>query len=238
MKLNRTLILCLFCIAILSGLSGDTKTQVIESKVLESWDTDEGGWEVYGAEGIAEGYPKVVYAPSWPTARFGANPEDKDMKSLGIKAAFDWKGNNRLEIVPVKKDAEGKSVPREIEIPGRVQSFDVWVWGSNYNFDLEVHLMDYMGFTHVLSFGNLKFTGWKHLSVHVPNAIPQARGHIPAFRGLKLTKLVLWTKPAEDVSGFYIYLDHLSILTDMFESPFDGVEMTRPEYLEEVWGEK
>jgi hypothetical protein len=239
MKLNRLFILCLFCFAVLNGLTADTKTQVLESHVLESWDDENSLWEVVGSTLIADGYPQKAYANIWPSSRFGMNPENKDkMKSFGVKAAFDRKQYNSLEIFPVEKDKDGNLVPRALTIPGRVQSIDLWVWGSNYDYDLEVQLEDYRGFIHTLSLGNLNFTGWKNLRVQIPSGIPQSMGHIPNYKGLKFVKLVLWTKPHEDVSGFYVYFDHLNILTDMFETPFDGVELTQPEFLDETWGKK
>lgn len=70
----------------------------------------------------------------------------------------------------------------------------------------------------------------------MPNYIKQAVNYKPALANLTLTKIVFTTHPAEIVTDFYIYLDHLKVLSDMHESFYDGFDLTRPEKLAEIWG--
>ena len=35
---------------------------------------------------------------------------------------------------------------------------------------------------------------------------------------------------------FHFYLDHIKVLTDMFETPFDGEGLASPEFVSEIWG--
>ena len=53
---------------------------------------------------------------------------------------------------------------------------------------------------------------------------------------MTLQKLVIWTQPQEPVNEFYIYLDQLKIVTDVFESRFDGDTLTWPDKMDEMWG--
>jgi hypothetical protein len=48
-------------------------------------------------------------------------------------------------------------------------------------------------------------------------------------------KFRVWTTPAEEVGNFYIYFDQFKVLTDTFESLFDGDELTDPDWIRENW---
>jgi hypothetical protein len=37
------------------------------------------------------------------------------------------------------------------------------------------------------------------------------------------------------VDNFYIYIDQLKVLTDTFESFFDGDELADPDWINDVW---
>jgi hypothetical protein len=135
-------------------------------------------------------------------------------------------------------DNDGKEwVSEPIVFEGRARGFSVWVWGSNYSYYLEVHLEDYRGIVHVIPLGDLSFNGWRNLTVDIPSAIPQSEKYIPRFRRLKLVKLRMWTRPTERVSGFFMYIDHIKIITDLFETRYDGDDLENPATLQEIWGE-
>jgi hypothetical protein len=135
-------------------------------------------------------------------------------------------------------DPEGKNwVSAPIVFAGRVKALSVWVWGSNYNYYLEAHLEDYRGITHVLPLGDLTFEGWRNLTVELPGSIPQSSQYIPKTQRLKLVKFMLWTRPDERVSNFYVYMDQIKIITDLFETRYDGDELEEPETIQEIWGE-
>ena len=53
---------------------------------------------------------------------------------------------------------------------------------------------------------------------------------------MELVKVVLWTRPDEAVNGFQFYLDQIKVLTDMFETPYDGEGLSDPEFILETWG--
>lgn len=211
----------------------------LESRTLESFDpeTRTTDWIVRGSKFVTEGFPKKTYAESWPEALFGANRDGKDLQVLGAHFKFDRQGYNYIEFIPARENEEGEMVANPIEVPGRAQLFDLWVWGSDFDYYMEAHFKDHRGVVHTLKLGNLDYTGWKNLRVNIPSYIPQEQNYAPYLEGLKLVKLVLWTKPSERVHNCYVYIDHLKVLTDVFVSRFDGDSLAQPEQVDEIWQE-
>lgn len=168
---------------------------------------------------------------TFPDALFGNNPNKLPLKSLGIYAKFDRKGYNYFEIFPAKKDDKGALIPAPMILPGQVKMIDLWAWGSNYRLSLEIHLRDYRGIPYVLQAGSLNFQGWKNIRVNVPNNIPQSSSYLGTYKGLGLTKFVVKTDPLERVDGFFTYFDHLKVLSDMHQNPFDGKSLLNEEFI-------
>lgn len=210
----------------LSPLMADDVTTYLEAKIIESFDDEAAnGWTVKGSKFTTQGYPKMTFVKTWPEALFGKNIENVDRKVLGIHGKFDRKEFNAIDIIPT----------RPITIPGRVRALDLWVWGSNFDYTLEVHIMDYKGLIHVIQMGGLLYEGWKDLVASIPDSIPQSKQYLPKKEELKIVKLVLWTKPSENVSDFYVYFDQIKVLTDTFESPYDGYDLSSPAKVNEIW---
>ena len=176
-------------------------------------------------------YPKLTYVPSYPMALYGSNRSGMEIQSLGIWGKFDRRGYNWIDVFPV----DGNDEPFEIPIPGRISYFDSWIWGSNLNFYIEVYLRDYQGIVHSLYLGSLAYTGWKNLRVRIPTNISQSKRILPHLTGLSFVKFRIWTTPLERVDNFYVYIDHFKVLTDIFESMFDGDELADPERVQEIW---
>jgi hypothetical protein len=216
-----------------------------QSIVIEDFDNpEESRWEVVAGKFVAEGYPRMAHVSTWPTALYRTQPEDRDLRSLGVQAAFTRQGYNYVEFIPVEENEDGEMVPRGIPIPGQVSNIDMWVWGSNFDYYLDLHVRDYRGMTHVLKLGDINFRGWRNMRISVPTWIPQTsrytaelrNGEIASdLRTLELMKIVLWTRPNERVNGFFVYLDEIKVETDMYRDPFDGEELRDPEYLQELW---
>ncbi len=53
--------------------------------------------------------------------------------------------------------------------------------------------------------------------------------------GLTLAKLVIKTEPTERVDDYYVYIDHIKVLTDMQESLFDGYNLQDPQKINDIW---
>lgn len=232
---------------IFSGsLAADEVTEQIESRVIESFD-DEGAspWVVQGSKfstveetdnGTVK-YPRFQYVEQWPEALFRTQPEGADLMSLGVRAKFDRQGYNTIELIPVEEDENGELKARNINIPGRAKAIDLWVWGSQHDLNLKIFLMDFNGTVHVIDMGSLNYTGWKNLQARIPGYINQSVRQRPSLRPLSLVKLVVTTGPTAKVDDFFVYFDHIKVLTDLHENPFDGEALANPEYVEELWGQ-
>jgi hypothetical protein len=220
---------------------GDENTVNFESIILDSFDGDSAyTWKAeaskFATRTDEETFPMVSYVASWPSALFGANRQGLDLKSLGIRGKFDRRGYNWIDVYPVAADGGEDAGPVEIPMMGRVQYVDLWAWGSNLNYYVEAFIRDYQGVVHVLTVGNLAYQGWKNLRAYVPNSVPQSKRVLPRLAPLSFVKFRIWTRPMEPVNDFYIYFDQLKILTDTFESIYDGDELADPERVQELWG--
>ena len=186
-------------------------------------------------------FPMVTYVPSWPIALYGMNRDEKDLKSFGIWGKFDRRGYNWIDVYPVltggEEDEEGDPEPFEIPVPGRINYLDMWVWGSNLNYYMEAYFRDHQGVVHSLNMGSLAYQGWKNLRVKIPTSIRQSKRVLPRLAGLTFVKFRIWTTPAERVDNFYVYFNQMKVLTDIFESLYDGDDLADPDRVQELWAQ-
>jgi hypothetical protein len=246
-----------------AALNADEATQSLETQILEEFDVDATSkWIAVGSKftftekdtsGKDIVYPLVKEVTTYPEAVYGFtnSEENKARKALGILSKFSRPGYNYIEVFPVKEATSEttekdiirvdsitgkKYVANPIHMPGRIKIFDVWVWGSNHNYYMEAHFEDSWGMPHVLKLGDLRYYGWKNLSIQFPTSIRQSSEYLPRFRPLKFVKFVIWTRPTEKVDECYIYIDHLKVLTDIFEQRFDGDLLADPKFSGDLWG--
>jgi len=215
----------------------DENTQTIATKEVATFDdpATAGNWIVQASKYTTQGFPQMQIVRAYPESLYGKNKDNRNLFSLGVHARFDRKSYNFVEIIPAAKDSSGKLVPSTLPLVGRARSIDMWVWGSNFNYWLDAHLRDYQGIDHILHMGSLKFSGWKDLSANISGAIPQSRPYIPHLAGLVLTKLVIWTAPDERVDDYYFFIDEITIITDLFETKFDGEDLADQDALNSLW---
>jgi hypothetical protein len=170
-------------------------------------------------------------------------------KSLGIQGSFDRQGYNWIDVYPTLDQGDGN--PVEIPLLGRTRVIDMWVWGSNLNYALEAYIRDDNGVIHNIPMGSLKYTGWKDLRVSVPADIPQVRNTIPrTTHGTTFVKFRIWTDPTEktystitrtitgkivNVMPFYVYFAQFKVLTDTYETTYDGDQLADPKFVTNLW---
>ena len=173
-------------------------------------------------------------------------------KCLGMRFRFRYPGFNRIDVLPPpevswkdhKTPAEtynpstGKNEQeRGIQLPGRAKGISMWVQARNHNFTLEVWIKDWRGDTHRVLMeaqpklskrGSINFLGWRPMMAKMPLFMPQAVGSFPQTKYAKITRFVIRSAPeARAGEEVRIWFDQLKVLTDVYESNFDGLELDK-----------
>jgi hypothetical protein len=193
----------------------------------------------FATKNINDSFPRLTYVNAWPMQLWGSR-NNQDIRSFGIWGKFDRRGYNWIDVYPVVPGTAGNGEgpePFEIPIPGRISYLDMWVWGSNHNYYMEAYFRDYQGVIHGLYMGNLGYQGWKNLRVQIPTSVRQSKRVLPRYAGLHFVKFRIWTTPLEMVDNFYIYFNQMKVLTDTFESLFDGDDLADPQHIQELWAQ-
>ncbi|HOX33821.1 MAG TPA: flagellar filament outer layer protein FlaA [Spirochaetales bacterium] len=243
--------LALLCLSGTGYLFADELTINLESKTVAlSAEKDFAGkelfgaWDVLGSKFSSKGFPVKTEIKAWPVAVYGSNPENPNIRSLGVAMLYDRKEYNWVDIFPGTK-----AEPQELPLPGRVKMLDMWVWSGNYDYYLEAFVRDFKGIVHTVPMGNLNFVGWKNMRVNIPDNIPQSKKYLPRRESMSLVKFRLWTRPTEIVTALVndpkatdmdkavkFYFNNIKVLTDTFETLFDGDTLSRPEVVKDAWG--
>ena len=181
-----------------------------------SWD-----WEVGSSRFIADGYPKSGYFEGVPNSLKQLHKgEDKEFKVFGVKTAFKRKGDNWFEVYPT---ADGKTF--EIPFIGIVSQMDFWVWGSGYNYYLEVMVRDALGTVKVLPAGSLAFHGWRNIIINIPGWIQQSSHLRSGPENLTFVGFRIRSDAEEYVDNFVIYFDQIKYTSNSLSLIYDGYEL-------------
>jgi len=245
--INRALLItvALFTLAGSGLLFADDSTVNLESRVIQDFSKPEAqNWFVLGSKFSTGDFPHIGFIKGGPTAILGGDQTAiQNARSLGVAMLFDRKEYNWIDVIPGTKDK-----PIELPLPGRVKMLDIWVWSGNYNYYLEAFVRDYRGVVYTIPMGDLSFVGWKNLRINIPDNIPQGKKYLPKHEALSLVKFRIWTRPNEVVvvpgsengtdvdKAVKFYFNNLKVLTDTFESLFDGDTMTNPDVYKDALG--
>ena len=98
-----------------------------------------------------------------------------------------------------------------------------------------------------MDLGSLRYAGWRNLRVAVPASLPFYSNVLP--RSTTLTTFVkfrIWTNPGErtavsrdrngNIIPFNVYFSQLKVLSDVYQSFYDGEELSTQKKTEELWG--
>jgi hypothetical protein len=248
--INRALLItiALLSLAGTGMLFADESTVNLESRIIQDFSKPEAqNWFVLGSKFSTGDFPHLGFIKGGPSAILGGDQAAMESaRSLGVAMLFDRKEYNWIDIIPGTKDK-----PVEIPLPGRVKMIDMWVWSGNFNYYLEAFVRDYLGVVYTIPMGDLSFVGWKNLRINVPETIPQAKKYLPKRQSLSLVKFRIWTRPNEVVvipgyedttkytdldRAVKFYFNNIKVLTDTFESLFDGDSLTNPDVYTDALG--
>ncbi len=229
-------------------LFADETTVNLESRVVQDFSKPEDqNWFVLGSKFSTGDFPRIGFIKGGPTAILGDDPTAaQNARSLSVAMLFDRKEYNWIDIIPGTKDN-----PVELPLPGRVKMLDLWVWSGNFNYYLEAFVRDYRGIVYTIPMGDLTFVGWKNLRINIPDNIPQSKKYLPRREGLTLVKFRIWTRPNEVVvipgteaasdpldKAVKFNFNTIKVLTDTFESLFDGNTLSNPDVYKDALGAK
>lgn len=138
--------------------------------------------------------------------------------SAYLSGTFLTRGYNWLELIPTKEQAP---------FPGIVKSIDMWVWGGNYNWNLEVRLKDLNDIEYNLPMANLFYMGWLNHSIEIPNAIPQSEILVGLTKGLSIQKFRVTAAASERPDRFNVFFNTFKIISDTFRPNYDGGDLER-----------
>ena len=158
---------------------------------------------------------RQYFLPGVPEALGKA--KDETEKSLAIQASFTSKGHNFVDVAI--KDSK--------PFFGKVDNINVWVWGGNFDYNLEMHLEDRLNFVHRLPMANLKYYGWKNIVVKIPGTIKQLEPYAPRQSGFKFKKFRLYSEPYARKEKFICVFDYFKIVTDTYTDQFDGYDIEK-----------
>ena len=227
---------CLFVIGL--PVFAQPNSRSIETFVLDDFDsagsqnylyngkTYNWDWDVGSSRFIADGYPKTGYFEGIPNSLKQLHKgEDKEFKVFGVKTAFKRKGDNWFEVYPT---ADGKA--SEIPLVGVVSQMDFWIWGSGYNYYLEVMVRDALGTVKVLPAGSLAFHGWKNIVVNIPGWIQQSSHLRSGPENLTFVGFRIRTDAEEYVDNFVIYFDQIKYTSNSLSLIYDGYELNEVDF--------
>lgn len=199
-------------------------TKAVETIVIDNFDTPDAvdwTWDVQASRFVTQGYPILRTFEGIPNS---LRPYHKDSDPaalvLGVKAAFDRKGDNWFEVFPSQNGEK-----YEPEFIGTVTQIDFWVWGANYNYRLEVLVRDADGRVHVLKAGSLQFEGWRNVVINIPTYIRQHSRFRSGRRNMTFVGFRIRTDVSEAVDDYVIYFDQLKYTTNTLSNIYDGYDL-------------
>lgn len=205
-------------------------TKAVETIVIDNFDTPgemDWTWGVQASRFVTEGYPIIKTFEGIPNSlRPYHKDSDPTAQVLGVKTAFDRKGDNWFEVYP--KDADGNIY--EIPFVGTVTQIDFWAWGAGYNYRLELLVRDAYGRVHTLQAGYLNFDGWKNIILNVPTYIEQHSRYRSGRKVLTFVGFRVRSDSKEAVDDFVIYFDQLKYTTNPLTNIYDGYDLKEADF--------
>ncbi|MDR1867661.1 MAG: flagellar filament outer layer protein FlaA [Treponema sp.] len=221
-----TVVLFLFCAGFLfaqesevGGIRADqlgisTAQQYLREISLDKFEYD-GYWRAVMSSD--QGYAYARLFEGSPAGKVPVVGEEdlniSDKYVLGTRVDFLHRGHSSVALYPT----------HSIPIEGVTKTISVWVAGRNFNHELKVIIQDFFGRQFELSLGKLNFQGWKQLTVAIPpqeadgiNGVVQRNYHYHNKIGIQVVGFRVVFDPAEAVGSYYVYLDDLRAVTDLF----------------------
>ncbi|MBQ0167420.1 MAG: flagellar filament protein FlaA [Treponema sp.] len=209
----------------------------VETIMIDTFDTKddmEWNWSVQASkyihigEDASDTYPKMGYFQASPNSlKAYRTANDPEPYVLGVQVSYDRKGDNWFEVYPTDKET-GKVY--EIPLLGTVTQLDVWVWGANYDYYLELLLRDADGNVHVVPACTLNFQGWRNVIIDMPSTVRQQSRLRSGPETSYFIGFRVHADANEYADDFVIYFDQLRYSTNTLNNIYDGYELRKPNF--------
>lgn len=236
------LLIMMFCVPVFAQPS-DKSVETILIDDFDKKDEMAWVWSVQASKAIHKGtdedgnvvdekddknYPRYGYVEGIPNSLKAMRDADADTPYVfGAQVKYDRKGDNWFEIFP--SDSESGEV-KEIPFKGRVTQLDMWVWGANYLYYLEVIIRDAEGTVHVIPAASLNYSGWKNIVVTIPSYIRQSSKLRSGPETMNFVGFRVRADPNEFADDFVIYFDQLRYTSSTMNTIYDGFELRKPDF--------
>jgi len=201
----------------------------VETILIDNFDTPdkmEWTWKVQASRFVADGYPVLSYFKGISNSLAPFVKEgDPEPQILGVKVAYNRKGDNWFEVYPVKDNK-----PYEIPFVGTVEQLDFWVWGSNYLYFIDVLVRDAEGSVHVIPAGNLAFSGWKDIVVGIPGSIRQHSRLHSGPTSMTFVGFRVRADGNEHADDYRFFLDKFQYTSSTMSNIFDGYSLQKVDF--------
>ncbi len=144
--------------------------------------------------------------------KIGLTESDKFV--LGAKIQFYKRGYVSFFIRP----------ERPLPVEGISKTLSLWVVGRNTPHVLKVLISDQFGHKAEITMGKLNFSGWKKMTVAIPTTIIQRDYHYINRQGIKIEGLRVDCDPAETYGSYFLYIDDMRAVTDLFSEETRDVD--------------
>ena len=249
------ILLLLFGISVM-GIAQEDDPSIVTLWVLEDFDNHElssnvnvynGGrhqieWDIVGSTYTTrtdeKPYPQRAFVKGYP----GILPKEyrreaEAMQILAVRSAFNSKGINKLELYPT--DTTSSIIQNDntrhtsgVFFDERVEQIGIYVLGILRSYDIYAVFSTVDGETFSVYLGDTNYTGWKPLIGDVYRTKPiDEKKYINDSYLVKLEKLVVETRPGENVNDFVLYMDHLFYsLKSVNSQYYDGAKLIDPDF--------
>lgn len=227
---------------VLSDFDDHTKISDPVTLNIYNGDNHEVTWEVIGSRFITrtdeKPYPQKAFVQGYPALLPSEYVRDEEsMRMFALKAAFNTKGVNTLELIPTDAknnlvvDEEGNPEPG-IYFTEPIYQFGLYALGILRDYRISAVFEIDNGQAFSIELGNLDYTGWRVLKAAIPIDKYVSEETFMNHRYLiKLTKVVITTRLTERVDDFVIYLDEFYYTkASVNEKYYDGYKLLLPDY--------
>lgn len=183
----------------------------------------------YPLKGFVQGYSNIL------PKQYIKEPER--MRLLAIRAAFNTKDWNVLELIPMDSNntlyVSDDGNPRPgVYFNDPISQIGLFALGLLRNYEVYANFETEFGQMFSVRLGSLDYKGWKPLiaDINIERYV-NVESYLNNYYLIRLNSLSIVTNPSERVDDFVLYIDQVFYTAPaMNDSYFEGIELLVPEF--------